>query len=97
MKFYLMATLILLGLLAFCFNNIVFFVVGVGLLVSALIVDKGFPELGPGENAGDRFEPVPPLSGTQAPPRLRHRDGPRHVRILTIARPSSVLFDQDQP
>ena len=89
MKFYLMATLILLGLLAFCFNNIVLFVVGVGLLVSALIVDKGFPELGSG-NAGDCFEPVPPLSGTQAPPRLRHRDGPRHVRIMA-PRP----FDQE--
>ncbi len=83
-RFLLMATLILLGLLAFCFNNIVLFVVGVGLLVSALLLDKGFPEVARGE----RQQPgEPPFSHSAA----------RHVRILTIARPSSVLFDQDQP
>ena len=80
------------GLLFCCAVGIsmLFGCAGVALLVLGFLLQRDFPELGPGENAGDRFEPVPPLSGTQAPPRLRHRDGPRHVRIM-----ASRPFDQE--
>ena len=74
------------GLLLCCAVGIsmLFGCAGVALLVLGYLLQRDFPQLAPGESREPR----------KSPPSYAVA---RHVRILTIARPSSVLFDQDQP
>ena len=75
------------GLLLCCAVGIsmLFGCAGVALLVLGYLVQRDSPEVAQGEK--------PELHRAGSPPAVAAQL--RHVRILTIARPSCLLFDQD--
>lgn len=87
------------GLLLCCAVGIsmLFGCAGVALLVLGFLMQRDFPEGHHiGGNAGAPSERVVPLSRRRVPPSPAVSErSPRHVRIVTIARPSTLLFDQD--